>query len=84
MVIASFFFLSLNAAERTTVLDVVVNSPDHTTLEAAVVAAGLAEALSGEGPFTLFAPTDAAFAALPGGTIPALLADPTGGLAVIL
>ncbi len=69
---------------RTTVVDVVVNSENHTTLEAAVVAAGLAEALSGDGPFTLFAPTDAAFAALPEGTIPALLADPTGALADIL
>jgi hypothetical protein len=66
------------------VVDVVVNSPDHTTLEVAVVAAGLAEALSGDGPFTVFAPTDAAFAALPEGTIPALLADPTGALADIL
>ena len=69
---------------RITVVDVVVNSPDHTTLEAAVVAAGLAGTLSGDGPFTVFAPTDAAFAALPAGTIPALLADPTGALTDIL
>jgi uncharacterized surface protein with fasciclin (FAS1) repeats len=58
-----------------TVVDVVVNSPDHTTLEAAVIAAGLAGTLSGTGPFTIFAPTDAAFAALPAGTVEALLAD---------
>ena len=58
-----------------TVVDIVVNSADHTTLEAAVVAAGLVETLQGEGPFTVFAPTDAAFAALPAGTVEALLAD---------
>ena len=46
-----------------TVVDIAVGSPDHTTLVAAVQAAGLAETLSGEGPFTIFAPTDAAFAA---------------------
>ena len=67
-----------------TVVDVVVNSPDHTTLEAAVIAAGLADDLSGEGPFTVFAPTDAAFAALPEGTIDALLSDPEGELTKIL
>ena len=58
-----------------TVVDVIVNSPNHTTLEAAVLAAGLAGTLSGTGPFTVFAPTDAAFAALPAGTVQALLAD---------
>jgi uncharacterized surface protein with fasciclin (FAS1) repeats len=67
-----------------TVVDVIVNSPDHDTLEAAVVAAGLADDLSGEGPFTVFAPTDAAFKALPAGTIDTLLSDPTGDLANIL
>ena len=58
-----------------TVVDIIVNSDAHTTLEAAVVAAGLVETLQGEGPFTVFAPTDAAFAALPAGTVEALLAD---------
>jgi len=67
-----------------TVVDVIVNSPDHTTLEAAVIAAGLADDLSGAGPFTVFAPTDAAFAALPEGTVESLLADPTGALANVL
>ncbi|OUU15283.1 MAG: hypothetical protein CBC05_10660 [Crocinitomicaceae bacterium TMED45] len=47
-----------------TVVDIVVNSEDHTLLEAAVIAAGLVEALSAEGPFTVFAPTDAAITAL--------------------
>jgi uncharacterized surface protein with fasciclin (FAS1) repeats/plastocyanin len=64
------------APPTTTVVDIIVNSPDHTTLETAVIAAGLADDLSGDGPFTVFAPTDAAFAALPAGTIEAVLADP--------
>ena len=67
-----------------TVVDIVVNSPEHNTLEAAVGAAGLVETLSGPGPFTVFAPTDAAFAALPAGTVDALLQDPTGDLTTIL
>jgi uncharacterized surface protein with fasciclin (FAS1) repeats len=50
-----------------------VNSADHTTLVAAVQAAGLVETLSGEGPFTVFAPTNDAFAALPAGTVDTLL-----------
>ena len=50
-----------------------VNSKDHTTLVAAVKAAGLVETLSGAGPFTVFAPTDAAFKKLPGGTVETLL-----------
>jgi uncharacterized surface protein with fasciclin (FAS1) repeats len=70
--------------QTTTVVDVIVNSPDHTTLEAAVIAAELADDLSGDGPFTVFAPTDAAFAALPAGTVETLLQDPTGQLAQIL
>jgi uncharacterized surface protein with fasciclin (FAS1) repeats len=50
-----------------------VNSADHTTLVAAVQAAGLAETLIGEGPFTVFAPTNAAFEKLPAGTVETLL-----------
>ena len=50
-----------------------MNSADHTTLVAAVKAAGLAETLQGEGPFTVFAPTNAAFEALPQGTVETLL-----------
>jgi uncharacterized surface protein with fasciclin (FAS1) repeats len=67
-----------------TVVDIIVNSPVHSTLETAVIAAGLADDLSGAGPFTVFAPTDAAFAALPAGVLDALLADPTGALAQVL
>jgi len=50
-----------------------VNSADHTTLVAAVKAAGLVETLQGTGPFTVFAPTNAAFAKLPAGTVDTLL-----------
>ena len=50
--------------EETTVVDIIVESEDHTLLEAAVIAAGLVDDLSGEGPFTVFAPTDAAVVAL--------------------
>lgn len=50
-----------------------VNSKDHTTLVAAVKAAGLVETLSGAGPFTVFAPTNEAFAKLPAGTVDTLL-----------
>ena len=50
-----------------------VNSKDHTTLVAAVKAAGLVDTLQGPGPFTVFAPTNAAFAKLPAGTVDTLL-----------
>ena len=56
-----------------TVVDIAVGSADHTTLVAAVTAAGLVETLSGTGPFTIFAPTNAAFDALPKGTVEGLL-----------
>ena len=55
------------------IIDNAVNSKDHTTLVAAVKAAGLVETLKGKGPFTVFAPTNAAFAALPAGTVDNLL-----------
>ncbi|NUM49071.1 MAG: fasciclin domain-containing protein, partial [Anaerolineales bacterium] len=61
-------------APQTTV-DIAVADGRFTTLVAAVQAAGLVETLSGDGPFTVFAPTDDAFAALPEGTVEALLAD---------
>ena len=69
---------------ETTITDIVVNSTDHETLEAAVIAADLAGTLAVEGPFTLFAPTDAAFEALPEGTVESLLQDPSGALTDIL
>ena len=58
-----------------TVVDIIVESEDHNTLETAVITAGLVDALSAEGPFTVFAPTDAAFDALAEGVLDAVLAD---------
>lgn len=55
------------------VVDIAIGSPDHTTLVQAVTAAGLVETLKGAGPFTVFAPTNAAFNALPAGTVDGLL-----------
>ncbi len=57
-----------------------VNSKDHTTLVAAVKAAGLVETLQGRGPFTVFAPTNAAFAILPDGTVNNLLKPENKGM----
>lgn len=56
-----------------TIVENAVNSADHTTLVAAVQAAGLVDTLNGEGPFTVFAPTNDAFAKLPAGTVETLL-----------
>jgi uncharacterized surface protein with fasciclin (FAS1) repeats len=55
------------------IIENAVNSKDHTTLVAAVKAAGLVDTLSGKGPFTVFAPTNAAFEKLPKDTVPTLL-----------
>lgn len=57
------------------IVDVAVSNGSFTTLVAAVQAAGLVDTLSGPGPFTVFAPTDDAFAKLPAGTVEGLLAD---------
>ncbi len=70
--------------EMNSIVDIAVADGRFTTLVAAVQAAGLAETLSGEGQFTVFAPTDDAFAALPEGTIASLLEDPEGALRDIL
>src|SRR5215831_15747328 len=56
-----------------TIVDNAMNSADHTTLVAAVKAAGLVDTLNGKGPFTVFAPTNAAFDQLPAGTVDTLL-----------
>ena len=56
-----------------TIVDNAMNSADHTTLVAAVKAAGLVDTLNGKGPFTVFAPTNAAFDQLPAGTVDDLL-----------
>ncbi len=68
-----------------TIVENAVNSKDHETLVAAVKAAGLVDTLNGDGPFTVFAPTDAAFEALPEGTVETLLQpENKGQLAKIL
>ena len=75
---------SQDAAALMDIVDTAISAGDFGTLVQAVQAAGLEDALRGEGPFTVFAPTDAAFAALPDGTLESLLADPTGELQQIL
>jgi uncharacterized surface protein with fasciclin (FAS1) repeats len=66
------------------IVDTAISAGDFDTLVRAVQAAGLEEALRGAGPFTVFAPTNAAFATLPAGTLESLLADPMGQLQQIL
>ena len=72
------------AAPTGDIVDTAVNAGSFGTLVAAVQAAGLVDTLKGEGPFTVFAPTEEAFAALPAGTLEQLLADPKGQLTQIL
>lgn len=72
------------AAPSSDIVDTAVAAGDFKTLVAAVQAAGLVDALKADGPFTVFAPTDAAFAKLPAGTVDKLLADPKGDLTQIL
>lgn len=84
--IASFLFVGAQAQKENTkmvggaamypsknIVENAVNSADHTTLVAAVKAAGLVETLQGAGPFTVFAPNNAAFGMLPAGTVETLL-----------
>jgi uncharacterized surface protein with fasciclin (FAS1) repeats len=66
---------SEESMEPGTIVDVAAGNEDFSTLVAAVTAADLVETLSGDGPFTVFAPTDAAFAALPDGVLDALLLE---------
>jgi uncharacterized surface protein with fasciclin (FAS1) repeats len=72
------------AEEAADIVDTAVDAGDFTTLVAAVQAAELEETLRSDGPFTVFAPTDDAFAALPEGTVDTLLEDPSGDLTDIL
>lgn len=72
------------AAATGDIVDTAVAAGSFDTLVAAVQAAELEETLRGDGPFTVFAPSDDAFAALPEGTVDTLLQDPTGDLADIL
>ncbi|OYU81171.1 MAG: fasciclin [Flavobacterium sp. BFFFF1] len=85
VVMAAVFFTTLSFAQKNpmvggaamypakNIVENAVNSKDHTTLVAAVKAAGLVETLQGKGPFTVFAPTNAAFDKLPAGTVETLL-----------
>jgi uncharacterized surface protein with fasciclin (FAS1) repeats len=89
--VAAVAIVSLGAAapalaqdEEKNIVEIASGNEDFETLVKAVTAAELAETLSGEGPFTVFAPTDAAFDALPEGTLDTLLKDPKGALADIL
>ncbi|HEY3409612.1 MAG TPA: fasciclin domain-containing protein [Propionicimonas sp.] len=66
------------------IVDTAIAAGAFTTLAAALTAAGLVDTLKGPGPFTVFAPNDAAFAKLPAGTVETLLEDPTGQLSQIL
>lgn len=67
-----------------TIVDIAASNPDFSTLVELVKAAGLAETLSGDGPFTVFAPTNEAFSNVPADTLQQLQADPTGALADVL
>ena len=66
------------------IVETAVAAGSFNTLAAALQAAGLVDALKGDGPFTVFAPTDEAFAKLPAGTVESLLADPSGALTDVL
>jgi transforming growth factor-beta-induced protein len=72
------------AEELQTIAEIAAGDENFSTLVAALQAAGLVEVFAGEGEFTVFAPTNDAFAALPEGTVEALLADPEGDLTNIL
>ncbi len=79
--LTSVAFSSTSQAQAQTmpagdIVDTAVNAGQFNTLATALQAAGLVDTLKGPGPFTVFAPTDAAFAELPSGTLDSLLADP--------
>jgi uncharacterized surface protein with fasciclin (FAS1) repeats len=69
------WFTNLGKNQMAKIIETAVNAGSFTTLVAAVKAAGLVETLNGAGPFTVFAPDDAAFAKLPAGTVDSLLKD---------
>ena len=73
LTVGVFVARDVRAQEPQDIVDTAVAAGDFTTLVAAVEAAGLVDTLKGPGPFTVFAPTDAAFAALPAGTVESLL-----------
>ena len=71
--LAGFFFLGVVKTNAEDIVDTAIKAGKFKTLVAAVQAAGLVKTLKGDGPFTVFAPTDAAFAKLPKGTLKSLL-----------
>ena len=75
LTLAAGTLMAAPAKSDETIVQIAAGNEDFSTLVAAVQAAGLAETLSGEGPFTVFAPTNEAFAKLPAGTVEALLQD---------
>ena len=75
---------AMSPAATADIVDTAVATGQFTTLAKALQAAGLVDALKGSGPFTVFAPPDAAFAKLPAGTLDTLLKDPKGELTKIL
>ena len=82
---ALIFGATANAgAQDQTIVEIAQSDEDFSTLVTAVSEAGLVDTLSGDGPFTVFAPTNAAFEKLPAGTLDSLLADPSGALTDVL
>jgi uncharacterized surface protein with fasciclin (FAS1) repeats len=73
LIAVSISAINVSAQKKSDIIDVAVSSKAHTTLVAAVKAAGLVETLKSKGPFTVFAPTNDAFAKLPAGTVETLL-----------
>ncbi len=73
LIIASLFVSTLSWAQEKSIVEIAVGSANHTTLVAALKAADLVTALSGKGPFTVFAPVNTAFDKLPAGTVESLL-----------
>jgi transforming growth factor-beta-induced protein len=85
LALASFFaFSAPTQAAAQDIVEVAAEAGSFNTLLAAAQAAGLVDVLKSEGPFTVFAPTDEAFAALPEGTVEALLANPEALAAILL
>ena len=84
MALVAIGFSGTAAAQDENIVEIASGDEQFSTLVAAVDAAGLVETLSGEGPFTVFAPTNDAFDALPEGTLDSLLEDPEGALTDIL
>lgn len=74
--VAALMAMSVMAASAADIVDTAVSAGQFNTLVAAVKAAGLVDTLKGPGPYTVFAPTDEAFKALPAGTLDKLLANP--------